>query len=101
MATVARLSRLVGGIYRCFSSKSHLIQSGPGLKEFVNSGNLLNLTSNVVERQSDCHEDKVPYLRGINVDGHGRKGTYAVNGMMIMALSCSLCKQNYHDTPIS
>ena len=96
MAT--RFSRLVGGIYRCFSSKSHLIQSGPGLREFVKSGNLLNVTSSVAERQLDCHEDRVPYLGRIDIDGHGRKGSYAVN--VTMTLSCSLCKQNYYDTPI-
>ena len=76
---VTRISRLVkraGGLCRCFSSSSDLIRNGPGLKEFINSG--INGTSSFGVHQLDYHEDRVPYLEEIDINGCGRKGMNAI-----------------------
>ena len=79
---------LVGNLYRSFSSKSHLIQSGPGLKEFVGSGSLLNGTTSVANHQLD---DRVPYLAGVDVGGHGRRGMPLCLGLYPMgSINCNI-----------
>lgn len=72
MATnLSRLVQRAGNISRSFSSKSHLIRSGPGLKEFVKGESVHPTAAAFGEHQLDC---KLPYLRDTDVDGKGRKG---------------------------
>ena len=57
---------------RSFCRESDILQSGPGLKEFISSG---RTSTNYDVSQLDCNERPTPYLEDVDVRGQGRKGT--------------------------
>ena len=68
-SSVSGLIRCLGGLFRSFSAKTNF-RTGPGLKEFVNSGTVVGV------HQSDSGKDRVPYLGKIDLNGDGRKGAF-------------------------
>ena len=67
-ATFLKKMRYTVGLCRCLSSKSGLIQRGPGLKEFLNLGRAS------INPGLGSHVEQVPYLGRLDTHGRGNKG---------------------------